>query len=108
MNDDKPFYEHHVFFCMNVREGEGLPPELRQGRRRSRAEARQEAHQGTGPERPGQGAHQPGRLPGALRGRPGRGHLPAGHLVHLCGHADIDDIIDRHLVGGEVVERLKI
>jgi hypothetical protein len=26
MSDDKPFYEHHVFFCMNVREGEGCRP----------------------------------------------------------------------------------
>ena len=26
MSDDKPFDEHHVFFCMNVREGEGCRP----------------------------------------------------------------------------------
>ena len=26
MNDDKPFYQHHVFFCLNEREGKDCRP----------------------------------------------------------------------------------
>jgi hypothetical protein len=26
MSDDKPYYEHHVFFCTNEREGKDAAP----------------------------------------------------------------------------------
>lgn len=33
---------------------------------------------------------------------------PQGVWYHYVTEADIDEIIDRHLIGGEVVERLKL
>ena len=37
-----------------------------------------------------------------------RGRLPEGTWYTYVDNSDIDEIIDGHLVGGKVVERLKI
>ena len=57
----------------------------------------------------GPGAHQQGRLPRSLRGRSGARRVSGRRSgTRTSTSHDIDEIIDRHVVGGEIVERLRI
>ena len=108
MNDEKPFYEHHVFFCMNVREGENC--------RQSCGKAGAEIAQKHAKKRIKHlGLNQPGKVrinqAGCLE-RCEEGPVlvvyPQGTWYTYVDNQDIDDIIDTHILGGQVVERLKI
>ncbi len=69
---DAPYFERHVFFCMNKRED---------GRNSCGDHGADKAQK-----------HCKRRIKD----------------LGMSGAGDIDDIIDTHLVGGKVVERLKI
>ena len=77
------YYQRHVFFCCNKRDA----PEkcCADAGAADDAGVREGARQGARPGRRGQGAHQQGRLPRPLRGRPGARRLSRGGLVHLRG-----------------------
>ena len=109
MNDEnKPFYEHHVFFCMNERDGENC--------RQSCGKAGAEAAQKHAKKRiKALGLSEPGKVrinkAGCLE-RCEEGPVvviyPQGTWYTYVDKDDIDDIIDSHILKGQVVERLKI
>ena len=103
---DAPFYQHHVFFCMNQRED---------GRECCGARAALDAQQyakrrikeldlrGHGKVR----INQAGCLDRCDQG-PVLVVYPEGTWYTYVDTTDIEEIIDSHLVGGKVVDRLKI
>ena len=104
--NDKPFYQHHVFFCMNVRED---------GReccgKRGAQEAQQHAKKRI--KAMGLSGHEKVRINQAgCLDRCEEGPVvvvyPQGVWYTYVDTSDIDEIIDSHLVGGKVVDRLKI
>jgi (2Fe-2S) ferredoxin len=103
---DKPYYEHHVFICMNARE-DGRPCCAAQG-----AQAAQQ-HMKKRIKSLGLNGHEKIRINQAgCLDRCEEGPVlvvyPQGTWYTYVDTTDIDDIIDTHLVGGQVVERLKI
>lgn len=108
MSDNKPFYEHHVFFCMNEREGENC----RESCGKSGAEIAQK--------------HAKKRIKKLGLSEPGKVRINKAGCMERCEEGpvlvvypqgtwytyvdtdDIDDIIDTHILGGQIVERLKI
>jgi (2Fe-2S) ferredoxin len=108
MNDDKPFYEHHVFFCLNEREGKDCRPSCgKHGAEAAQKHAKQRIKEldlsGPGKVR----INKAGCLDRCEEG-PVVVIYPQGTWYTYVDNADIDDIIDTHLVGGKVVDRLKI
>jgi (2Fe-2S) ferredoxin len=103
---EKPFYEHHVFFCMNARE-DGRPCCAARGAQAAQQHAKKRIKQmdmnGAGKVR----INQAGCLDRCEEG-PVLVVYPEGTWYTYVDTSDIDDIIDTHLVGGKVVERLKI
>ena len=103
---DTPFYEKHVFICMNARE-DGRPCCGERG-----AQAAQK-HAKTRIKQLGLNGHtkirinQAGCLDRCDEG-PVMVVYPEGIWYTYVDNSDIDEIIDSHLVGGKVVERLKI
>jgi (2Fe-2S) ferredoxin len=107
MNDDKPYYEHHVFFCTNVREDGSRPSCAKSGSEQALLHAKGRIK--------ALGLNGPGKVrinkAGCLD-RCDEGPVvvvyPQGTWYTYVDNSDIDDIIDSHLIKGEVVERLKI
>jgi (2Fe-2S) ferredoxin len=105
------FFEHHVFFCLNVREPvAGQAPRACCGGA-SASSAQQHAKQrikalglsGAGKVR----INQAGCLDRCEQG-PCLVIYPQGTWYTYVDNADIDAIIDGHIIGGQVVERLEI
>ena len=103
---DKPYFEQHVFFCMNQRE---------EGRACCGGPAAQSAqkHAKQRIKDLGLNGHEKIRINQAgCLARCDEGPVlvvyPQGTWYTYVDTADIDDIIDTHLVGGNIVERLKI
>ena len=108
MNDDKPFYEHHVFFCLNEREGKDCRPSCG----KHGAEAAQKHAKGRikqlGLSGPGQvRINKAGCLDRCELG-PTLVVYPEGVWYTYVDESDIDEIVDSHLANGKIVERLKI
>jgi len=103
---DTPYYEHHVFICMNQREG-GRPCCADRGAQAAQQHAKQRIKQlnlnGQGKVR----INQSGCLDRCEEG-PVIVVYPQGTWYTYVDNDDIDEIIDSHLIGGNVVERLKI
>jgi (2Fe-2S) ferredoxin len=103
---DTPYYEHHVFICMNQREG-GRPCCADRGAQAAQQHAKQRIKQlnlnGQGKVR----INQSGCLDRCEEG-PVIVISPQGTWYTYVDNDDIDEIIDSHLIGGNVVERLKI
>lgn len=101
-----PYYQQHVFFCMNKRE-DGRPCCADQGAEVAQKHAKKRIKQ------LGLNGHakirinQAGCLDRCEEG-PVLVIYPEGTWYTYVDTADIDDIIDSHLVGGKVVDRLKI
>jgi (2Fe-2S) ferredoxin len=107
MNDDKPFYQHHVFFCTNVREDACRASCGKSGGIEAQEHAKRRIKQ-LGLNGPGKvRINKAGCLDRCEEG-PVVVVYPQGTWYTYVDHSDIDEIIDRHLVQGEVVERLKI
>jgi (2Fe-2S) ferredoxin len=108
-NKPPSFFEHHVFFCMNVREAvQGDPPRACCGGETAVA-AQQHAKQrikklqlnGPGKVR----INQAGCLDRCEQG-PCVVIYPQGTWYTYVDNADIDEIIDQHIIAGQTVERL--
>ena len=108
MNNDKPFYEHHVFFCRNEREGTDCRDSCGkhgalEAQKHAKSRIKQLGLSGDGKVRINKG----GCMDRCEEG-PVIVIYPQGTWYTYVDNSDIDEIIDRHIVKGEVVERLKI
>jgi (2Fe-2S) ferredoxin len=97
-----------VFFCLNEREGKDCRPSCaRSGAESAQKHAKQRIKE-LGLNGPGQvRINKAGCLDRCEEG-PVVVIYPQGTWYTYVDNSDIDEIIDRHLVKGEVVERLKI
>jgi (2Fe-2S) ferredoxin len=111
MTQIPPFFEHHVFFCLNVRPPvDGEAPRACCGGAAASA-AQQHAKQrikalklsGPGKVR----INQAGCLDRCEQG-PCLVVYPQGTWYTYVDNADIDAIIDGHIVGGQVVQHLEL
>jgi (2Fe-2S) ferredoxin len=104
--NEQPYFERHVFFCMNQRE-DGRPCCGAQGAAAAQQHAKRRVKElglnGHGRVR----INQAGCLDRCEDG-PVLVVYPEGVWYTYVDNSDIDDIIDSHLVGGKVVDRLKI
>jgi (2Fe-2S) ferredoxin len=104
--NDTPYYERHVFLCTNQREGgRGCCSQLGAGDALARCKERVKALglSGSGQTR----VNSSGCLDRCEMG-PTLVVYPEGTWYSYVSLEDIDDIVDQHLVRGEVVERLRI
>jgi (2Fe-2S) ferredoxin len=105
MSDDL-YFKKHVFFCMNER-ADGRPCCHDRGAAAAQQHAKKRLKQldlnGHGKIR----INQAGCLDRCEEG-PVLVVYPEGVWYTYVDHEDIDEIIDVHLVGGKIVERLKI
>ncbi len=103
---DQPFFQQHVFFCMNVRE-DGRSCCGKQGALEAQQHAKKRI-KALGLSGPGKiRVNQAGCLDRCEEG-PVLVVYPQGTWYTYVDTSDIDDIIDNHLVGGKIVDRLKI
>jgi (2Fe-2S) ferredoxin len=104
---EKPFYEHHVFFCTNKREEGDRPCCFNRGAPEAQEHAKRRIKElnlsGPGKVR----INRAGCLDRCEEG-PVVVVYPEGTWYTYFDKEDIDEIIDSHLVNGKVVERLKI
>ena len=104
--DEQPYFERHVFFCMNQRE-DGRPCCAERGaaiaQKHDKRRIKELGLNGKGKIR----INQAGCLDRCDEG-PVLVIYPEGTWYTYVDTSDIDDIIDSHLVGGKVVDRLKI
>jgi (2Fe-2S) ferredoxin len=102
----KPYYQHHVFFCINQRD-DGRQCCANSGSQEMRDYAKQRIKaldlNGEGKVR----INNAGCLDRCEEG-PVMVVYPAGVWYTYVDRQDIDEIIERHLCRGEVVDRLKI
>ncbi len=100
------FYQHHVFFCTNERV-DGRPCCSERGAKEAQAHAKQRMKalnmNGQGKVR----INKAGCLDRCDEG-PVLVIYPEAVWYTYVDKEDIDEIVDSHLVGGKVVERLKI
>jgi (2Fe-2S) ferredoxin len=103
---DKPYFEQHVFFCMNQRE-DGRPSCGHRGAEAAQKHAKR-CVKDLGLSGPGKvRINQAGCLDRCEEG-PVVVVYPEGTWYTYVDNSDIDDIVNEHLVGGKPVERLKI
>lgn len=103
---DTPYYQHHVFICVNQR-ADGRPCCAERGAQAAQQHAGQRIKllglAGTGKVR---------LNPSGCLGRCDQGPVmvvyPEGTWYTYVDSEDIDEIVDSHFIGGKVVERLKI
>ncbi len=102
----EPYYQHHVFFCTNVRD-DGRACCAERGAREAQEHAKQRMKtlnlNGAGKVR----INKAGCLDRCEEG-PVLVIYPEGTWYTYVDKEDIDEIVDSHIVGGKVVERLKI
>jgi (2Fe-2S) ferredoxin len=103
---DQPYYDKHVFVCVNKRD-DGRPCCMDRGAVTAQKHAKRRIKEmnlnGQGKIR----INQSGCLDRCEEG-PVMVVYPEGTWYTYVDTEDIDEIIDSHLVGGKVVERLKI
>jgi (2Fe-2S) ferredoxin len=104
--NEQPYFERHVFFCMNQRE-DGRSCCGAQGAATAQQHAKRRVKElglnGQGKIR----INQAGCMDRCEDG-PVLVVYPEGVWYTYVDNSDIDDIIDSHLVGGKIVDRLKI
>ena len=99
------FYKRHVFFCTNQREGRACCQDHGADQARQHAKARVHAAGMSGPD--GVRVNSAGCLDRCEEG-PVLVVYPEGTWYTYLNTADIDEIVDEHLIHGRPVERLKI
>ena len=103
---DTSFYQHHVFFCINARD-DGRACCADRGAKEAQEYAKKRMKQlnlnGQGKVR----INKAGCLDRCEEG-PVLVIYPQGTWYTYVDKEDIDEIIDTHLVGGQIVDRLKI
>ena len=103
---DTPFFQRHVFFCMNQRD-DGRNACGQHGAEAAQKHAKRRVKE-LGLSGPGKiRINQAGCLDRCEAG-PVLVVYPEGTWYTYVDTADIDEIVDSHLAGGKVVERLKI
>jgi (2Fe-2S) ferredoxin len=103
---EKPYYERHIFFCLNERKsGEDCcsKHEAQVGFDRCKQLVRQAQLSGPGQVR----VNKAGCLDRCAAG-PVAVVYPEGVWYTYVDASDIDDIVNEHLIGGRVVERLRV
>ena len=102
--DGKPYFEKHIFFCLNQREG-GQACCANQGAQAAfehcKASVKAAGLAGAGKVR----VNKAGCLD-RCAGAPVSVVYPEGVCYTFVDNSDIDDIIESHLKNGQVVERL--
>ena len=102
--DGKPYFEKHIFFCLNQREG-GQACCANQGAQAAfehcKASVKAAGLAGAGKVR----VNKAGCLD-RCAGAPVAVVYPEGVWYTFVDNSDIDDIIESHLKNGQVVERL--
>ncbi|MGI4811746.1 MAG: (2Fe-2S) ferredoxin domain-containing protein [Janthinobacterium lividum] len=103
----EPFYAHHVFFCLNQRDDDSRPSCANCGAEKMQAYAKKRIKKldlaGPGKVR----INKAGCLDRCEQG-PVVVIYPQGTWYTYVDETDIDEIIDSHLVGGKIVDRLLI
>jgi (2Fe-2S) ferredoxin len=105
-NAAKPYYERHVFFCLNERKsGEDCcaQHQAQAGFDRCKQLVRQAQLSGPGQVR----VNKAGCLDRCAAG-PVAVVYPEGVWYTYVDASDIDDIVNEHLIGGKVVQRLLV
>jgi (2Fe-2S) ferredoxin len=106
MPEDLPYFSHHVFICMNQREG-GRECCADKGSHAAQQYLKARVKE-LGLAAPGQvRINQSGCLDRCEEG-PVLVVYPEGTWYTYVDHEDLDEIIEEHLVHGRVVDRLKI
>jgi (2Fe-2S) ferredoxin len=105
---DKPYYQQHVFFCLNQRDDDDSRPCCaNRGAQAAQEHAKRRVKElnlsGQGKIR----INKAGCLDRCEEG-PVMVVYPQGVWYTYFDNEDVDEIIDTHLVGGKIVERLKI
>lgn len=97
------YYERHIFFCLNQRDGEASCADhgAEAAFARCKAQAKGAGLLGAGKVR----VNRAGCLD-RCAGGPVAVVYPEGTWYTFVDHADIDEIVDSHLKDGRVVERL--
>ncbi len=102
----QPYYRYHVFFCVNQRDnGEPCCADKGSVAMREYAKDRVKALKLAGPGKVR--INQAGCMDRCGRG-PVIAVYPEGIWYSYKSQADVDEIIERHLIHGEIVERLRI
>ncbi|NVD96391.1 ferredoxin [Massilia sp. BJB1822] len=103
---DTSYYKHHVFFCLNTRD-DGRPcctdHNAEAAQQYAKKRCKELGINGEGKVR----INKAGCLDRCDEG-PVLVVYPEGTWYTFVDNSDIDEIIESHLVGGKVVERLKI
>ncbi|HTJ95727.1 MAG TPA: (2Fe-2S) ferredoxin domain-containing protein [Pararobbsia sp.] len=100
-----PYFEHHVFFCLNKRDSGDRPSCANCGSEKMQEYAKKRVKQ-LGLAGPGKvRINKSGCLDRCEEG-PVVVIYPKGTWYTYVDETDIDEIIETHLVGGKVVERL--
>ncbi|MES2743072.1 MAG: (2Fe-2S) ferredoxin domain-containing protein [Pseudomonadota bacterium] len=103
---DTPYFERHVFFCMNKRD-DGRSSCGEHGAEAAQKHCKRRVKD-LGLSGPGKiRINQAGCLDRCEEG-PVLVVYPEGVWYTYVDNSDIDEIVDRHLAGGEIVARLKI
>ena len=106
--NDHPFYEHHVFFCTNEREGKDARPSCGKHCGADAMKHAKDRIKALGLNGPGKvRINKAGCMERCEEG-PVLVVYPQGTWYTFIDNSDIDEIIESDLVGGKVVERLKI
>ena len=100
------FYQHHVFFCTNQRD-DGRQSCNDCGAQKLRDYAKQRCKE-LGISGPGQIRINSAGCLDRCQDGPVLVIYPEETWYQYVDHADIDEIIDQHLVAGKTVDRLKI
>ena len=103
---DQAYFKHHVFFCLNERKsGEACCAQQSAQAGFDHCKSRVKAEKLAGPG--GVRVNKAGCLDRCEEG-PVLVVYPEGTWYTYVDEQDIDEIVDVHLVGGKVVDRLKI
>lgn len=106
MSDEKPFFAQHLFICMNQRD-DGRECCASKGAKAAQKYLKERTKELKMNRDGGVRVNQSGCL-GRCEEGPVLVIYPQGTWYTYVDNEDLDEIIDVHLVGGKIVERLKI
>lgn len=109
MNDNnKPFFQYHVFFCANMRDSNDARPSCGRCDAEGAQQHAKRRIKELGMSAPGKVRINKVNCLDRCEEGPVLVVYPEGTWYTYVDTTDIDDIVDSHLIGGKVVDRLKI